>query len=79
LRSSKASASNCYKETLAETRASSDRIFNFAWSHDGKQIALAHVTVTNDVVVTSNFKDAMKLKSYQQLDKLFHLVAMIIG
>jgi Tol biopolymer transport system component/DNA-binding winged helix-turn-helix (wHTH) protein len=33
------------------------RIFNFAWSRDGKQLALARGTVTNDVVLISNFKD----------------------
>src|SRR5882724_10920411 len=32
------------------------RIFNFAWSRDGKQLALARGTVTNDVVLISNFK-----------------------
>jgi Tol biopolymer transport system component len=31
-------------------------IFNFAWSRDGKQLALARGTVTNDVVLISNFK-----------------------
>jgi len=33
----------------------SDRIFSFAWSRDGKQLALARGTLTNDVVLISNF------------------------
>jgi Tol biopolymer transport system component len=33
-----------------------DRIFWFDWSHDDKQLALARGTVTNDVVLISNFK-----------------------
>jgi Tol biopolymer transport system component len=33
----------------------SDRIFSFAWSHDGKQLALARGTLTHDVVLISNF------------------------
>ena len=34
-----------------------DRIFSFAWSPDGKQLALARGTVNKDVVLISNFKD----------------------
>jgi eukaryotic-like serine/threonine-protein kinase len=34
-----------------------DRIFSFAWSYDGKQLAVAHGTLTHDVVLMSNFID----------------------
>ena len=34
----------------------SDRIFGFSFSHDGKQVALARGTQTSDVVLISNFK-----------------------
>jgi len=34
----------------------SDRIFSFDWSRDGKQLALGRGTLTNDVVLISNFK-----------------------
>jgi len=33
----------------------SGRIFDFAWSHDGSQLAVARGEVTNDVVLISNF------------------------
>lgn len=33
-----------------------DRIFNFDWSPDGKQLALSRGTLTSDVVLISNFK-----------------------
>ena len=33
-----------------------DRIFSFAYSHDGKQLALSRGTVNSDVVLISNFK-----------------------
>ncbi|MCA1625311.1 MAG: DPP IV N-terminal domain-containing protein [Acidobacteria bacterium] len=33
-----------------------DRIFSFAYSRDGKQLALSRGTVNNDVVLISNFK-----------------------
>jgi len=39
------------------TNFKSDLIFSFAWSRDGKQLALARGTVTKDVVLISNFKD----------------------
>ena len=39
------------------TDLKSDRIFNFAWSRDGKWLALARGEVNNDVVLISNFKD----------------------
>jgi eukaryotic-like serine/threonine-protein kinase len=34
----------------------SDRIFNFAWSCDGKQLALSRGVVNSDVVLISNFR-----------------------
>ena len=34
----------------------SDRIFNFAWSRDGKQLALSRGVVNSDVVLISNFR-----------------------
>jgi hypothetical protein len=34
-----------------------ERLFSFAWSRDGKQLALARGTVNKDVVLISNFKD----------------------
>jgi len=34
-----------------------DRIFRFSWSRDGKQLALARGTLSNDVILISNFKD----------------------
>ena len=33
-----------------------DRIFSFAWSRDGKQLALSRGTVNNDVVLIKDFK-----------------------
>ena len=38
------------------TQFTSDQIFNYAWSGDGKQLAVARGTVTSDVVLLSNFK-----------------------
>jgi Tol biopolymer transport system component len=38
----------------AVTNFTSDQIFNFAWSQDGKRLAIARGTVTNDVVLVSN-------------------------
>ena len=32
------------------------RIFNFAWSRDGKQLALSRGVVNSDVVLISGFK-----------------------
>jgi hypothetical protein len=43
----------------AERAAFIDRrvqAFNFAWSHDGKWLALARGSVTNDVVLISDLK-----------------------
>ena len=34
-----------------------DWIFSFAWSDDGKQLAVAHGSLTNDVILISNFMD----------------------
>ena len=34
----------------------SDRIFSFAWSRDGKQLALARGTRTDDVILISSFE-----------------------
>jgi Tol biopolymer transport system component len=34
-----------------------DQIFSFAWSRDGKQLAVARGTVTHDVILISNFMD----------------------
>jgi Tol biopolymer transport system component len=54
------SASNIWSQPLAGGPArqltdwKSDRIFNFAWSRDGKQLALARGVVTNDVVLISD-------------------------
>jgi serine/threonine protein kinase len=53
-------ASNIWSQPLAGgaprqlTDWKSDRIFNFAWSRDGKQLALARGVVTNDVVLISD-------------------------
>jgi Tol biopolymer transport system component len=38
------------------TNFTSDRVFWFDWSHDGKQLALARGNQTSDVVLISNFK-----------------------
>jgi Tol biopolymer transport system component len=38
------------------TKFEGDPIFNFAWSHDGKWLALARGRVTNDVVLISDLK-----------------------
>jgi hypothetical protein len=35
-----------------------DLIFDFAWSRDGKQLAVARGTVTHDVVMISDFKNS---------------------
>jgi serine/threonine protein kinase len=53
-------ASNIWSQPLAGgpprqlTNWKSDRIFNFAWSRDGKQLALARGIVSNDVVLISD-------------------------
>jgi len=38
------------------THFTSGQIFNFAWSRDGKQLALARGTETSDVVLITNFR-----------------------
>jgi hypothetical protein len=38
------------------TNFASERIFNFDFSRDGKQLALSRGTETSDVVLISNFK-----------------------
>jgi serine/threonine protein kinase len=38
------------------TNSISDRIFDFDFSRDGKRIAFSHGTVTNDVILISNFR-----------------------
>jgi eukaryotic-like serine/threonine-protein kinase len=58
------SASNIWSQPIAGgpprqlTDWKSDRIFNFAWSRDGKQLALARGVVTNDVVLISDARQA---------------------
>jgi serine/threonine protein kinase len=55
-------ASNIWRQPLAGgspnqiTNFKSDLIFCFAWSRDGKQLALARGTVSSDVVLISNFQ-----------------------
>jgi eukaryotic-like serine/threonine-protein kinase len=38
------------------TSFKSDRIFTFAWSNDGKRLAVSHGSVTTDVVLIKDFK-----------------------
>jgi serine/threonine protein kinase len=58
------SASNIWSQPLAGgpprqlTNWKSDRIFYFAWSRDGKQLALSRGVVTNDVVLISDARQA---------------------
>jgi eukaryotic-like serine/threonine-protein kinase len=55
-------ASNIWRQPLAGgppnqvTNFKSDLIFFFAWSCDGKQLALARGTISSDVVLISNFR-----------------------
>jgi len=35
----------------------SDRVFRFAWSRDGKQLAIARGNINKDVILISSFKD----------------------
>lgn len=57
-------ASNIWSQPLAGgpprqlTNWKSDRIFNFAWSRDGRQLALARGVITNDVVLISDARKA---------------------
>jgi TolB protein len=54
-------ASNLWRQALAGgppkqiTNFKSDLIFSFAWSRDGKQLALARGTTSSDVILISNF------------------------
>jgi serine/threonine protein kinase/Tol biopolymer transport system component len=55
-------ASNIWEQPLAGgpprqvTHFTSDHIFSFAWSHDGKTLYVARGTTTSDVVLLSNFQ-----------------------
>jgi serine/threonine protein kinase/Tol biopolymer transport system component len=55
-------ASNIWEQPLdggplrQVTNFTSDHIFSFAWSHDGKTLYLARGTTTSDVVLLSNFQ-----------------------
>jgi len=42
------------------TEWKSERIFDFAFSNDGKRLALSRGVVTNDVILISDFKEGMK-------------------
>ena len=54
-------ATNIWEQPLSGEKAhpitnfTSGRIFNFAWSKDGKDLLLVRGEITNDVVVMSNF------------------------
>ena len=54
--------SNLWSQPLAGgpptqlTNFSAETIFNFAWSRDGKQFALARGVINNDVVLINNFR-----------------------
>jgi Tol biopolymer transport system component len=55
-------ASNIWSQSLDGsppkqlTDFKSDRIFNSAWSRDGKQVALSRGAMNSDVVLISNFR-----------------------
>jgi Tol biopolymer transport system component len=61
-------ASNIWSQPVAGgpprqlTNWKSDRIFNFAWSRDGKQLAVTRGVVTNDVVLVSDARQATSEK-----------------
>ena len=38
------------------TNFTSDQIWNWAWSRDGKQLALSRYSTTSDVVLISGFR-----------------------
>jgi serine/threonine protein kinase len=42
------------------TSFASGSIFGFAWSRDGRQLAVAHGTVTNDAVLVSNLASSTR-------------------
>jgi Tol biopolymer transport system component len=44
------------------TNFNSDRIFNYAWSRDGKQLLYSRGTVTSDVVMISDLKSSQNEK-----------------
>jgi Tol biopolymer transport system component len=58
----RAGASNIWRQALAGgppkqiTNFKSDRTFSFAWSRDGKQLALARGSTSSDVILISNFQ-----------------------
>jgi len=58
----RAGASNIWRQALAGgppkqiTNFKSDRIFSFAWSRDGKQLALARGATSSDVILISSFQ-----------------------
>jgi Tol biopolymer transport system component len=55
-------ATNIWRQALAGgppkqiTNFKSDLIFSFAWSRDGKQLALARGSTSSDVILISNFQ-----------------------
>jgi Tol biopolymer transport system component len=55
-------ASNIWRQALAGgppkqiTNFQSDLIFDFAWSRDGKQLALARGSTSSDVILISSFQ-----------------------
>jgi Tol biopolymer transport system component len=57
----RAGASNIWRQALAGgppkqiTNFKSELIFDFAWSRDGKQLALARGATSSDVILISNF------------------------
>ena len=58
----RAGASNIWRQALVGgqpkqiTNFKSDLIFDFAWSRDGKQLALERGATSHDVILISNFK-----------------------
>ncbi len=58
----RAGAANIWRQALSGgppkqiTNFKSDRIFSFAWSRDGKELALARGSISSDVILISNFK-----------------------
>jgi serine/threonine protein kinase len=55
-------ATNVWRQALAGgppkqiTNFQSDRVFSFAWSRDGKELALARGATSSDVILISNFQ-----------------------
>jgi Tol biopolymer transport system component len=58
----RAGASNIWRQALAGdppkqiTNFKSDLIFSFAWSREGKQLALARGSISSDVILISNYQ-----------------------